>query len=115
MGKENVDNFMTKRRDIIIKFRSMADILNKYGAWFDGHGNLCVANHRTADGHLAPSYFHLLGKTVETKSHHSYPDWCIERQYDDLFYQNMALRHIASGKLSPERMIEVAQKSVLIK
>lgn len=110
-----VEKIVEKRRDCIIKFRSMADILNKYGAWFDGYGNLCCAKHRSADGHLAPSYFHYLGKSVEMKTHHSFPDWCIEREYQDLFEPNMALRMIASGTLSPERMVEIAEKAVIFK
>jgi len=97
-----INNLVSKRQDCIIKFRSMGDILNKYGAWFDGYGNLCVATNFEGNQHLAPSYFHLLGKSVEMKTHHSYPAWCIEREYQDLFEPNMALRAIASGTLSPE-------------
>lgn len=110
-----VPRIVEKRRPVLIKFRSMNDILNRYGAWFDGHGNLCVANHRTADGHLAPSYFHYLGKTVEQLSHHSFPDWAIEREWQDMFEPNMALRAIASGKYSAEDMVELANKAVLVK
>jgi hypothetical protein len=48
------------------------------------------------------------------KSHHSFPDWVIEREWDDLFEANMALRMIASGQLSPERMIEAAKAATMV-
>ncbi len=36
-------NIISRRKDVLIKFRSMEDILNTYAAWFDGYGNLRVA------------------------------------------------------------------------
>ena len=104
-----------KRRDVLIKFRSMEEILNNNAAWFDYHGNLKVHDHYGCRvDHLSPAYFHYLGKTVKQLSHHSFPDWAIEREWDDLFAPNMALRAIASGNMSPEDMVELAKRSVLI-
>lgn len=114
---KTIETLVNKRRPCIIKFRSMQDILTKYGAWFDGYGNLHVSEQRFNSGmnHLTPSSFYLLGKSIEMQTHHSFPDWAIEREYQDLFEPNMALRAIASGKLSPERMIEIAEAAVLVK
>ena len=117
MGEKTVDRIVEKRRDVLIKFRSMEDLITTTGAWFDGYGNLRVSSMRWNSGNdsLAPSYFHYLGKSVKFQTHHSFPDWCIEREWQDLFEPNMALRAIASGKLSPERMVEIAEKAVLVK
>jgi hypothetical protein len=109
--------FAQKSRDVIIKFKSMEDIISENGAWFDGYGNLHVARpygYPPGSDHLSPSYFHYLGKTKTCKSHHSFPDWCIDREWDDLFAANMALRVIASGKLSAEDAVNLAKKSVLV-
>jgi hypothetical protein len=109
--------FAQKSRDVIIKFKRMEDIISENAAWFDGYGNLHVAKpygHPPGSDHLSPSYFHYLGKTKTCKSHHSFPDWCIENEWDDLFAPNMALRVIASGKLTPEDAVALAKKSVLI-
>ncbi len=109
-----IDRIVEKRRDIMVKFKSMNEILNKYGAWFDGYGNLCVSTYgQPGPTHLAPSYFHYLGKTIEMKSHHSFPDWCIEQQWSDLFEQNMALRAIANGNMDADRMREIAKKACI--
>jgi hypothetical protein len=109
-----IDHIAEKSHTVLIKFKTMNDILNKEAAWFDHHGNLRVHCHygdRTDS--LCPSYFRNLGKTVEYPSHHSFPSWCIEREWDDLFATNNVLRHIASGKIEPERMVELAKKAVL--
>lgn len=45
------------------------------------------------------------------KSHHSFPDFCIEKEWDDLFAANMALRAIASGKYSFEDCKEMARQA----
>lgn len=93
----------------------MQDIFNENAAWFDGYGNLHVATHYGGQEHLAPSYFCYLGKTTKFVSGHSLPHWCIEREYQDMFRPNMALRAIASGKLDKEEMIDLANKNVLVK
>lgn len=106
------DAVVSKRRDVLIKFKSMDQILMEQGAWFDGHGNLCVHNYR---GHeqLTPSTFHYLGKMKLMKSHHSFPAWCIEREWDDLFAANMALRVIADDRTDTAYIKELARKSVI--
>jgi len=110
-----IDRIITKRQKILIKFHSMNDILNKHGAWFDGYGNLCVSTYSVpGPTHLAPSYFHYLGKTVEALSHHSYPDWAIEAQWSDMFEQNMALRAIAQGTMDADRMRDIARKACIV-
>lgn len=106
-----VDRIITKRRDILIKFRSMQDIMNEYPAWFDQYGNIHVADQLRGDRHLAPSFFQFLGKTVKMKSHHGFPDFCIDKGWDELFAPNMALRAIASGKYSKEDMMEMARQA----
>jgi hypothetical protein len=114
LGKDTIDRIVEKRRPCLIRFKSMQEIINKHAAWFDGYGNLHVSGQRWNSGNdsLAPSYFHMLGKDVELLTHHSFPDWCIEHQWQDLFEPNMALRAIASGKLEPERAVEIAKKAV---
>lgn len=89
----DINKIVSKSRDVIIKFKPINEIINTHGAWFDGHGNLCVQyiGEKTS---LAPSYFHYLGKEIKAKSHHSYPDWCIDAQYDDIFAINIALKTI---------------------
>lgn len=114
---KTADKIVAKVRDVIIKFKRMEDIINDEAAWFDGHGNLHVHRPYNIHGdaqHLCPSYFHYLGKTKKFKSHHSFPTWTIENEYDDLFAPNIALRVLASGKLRPEEMVEFAKKAVLI-
>ncbi len=113
--KDILVSIVSKRDNVLIKFKSMQDILNEQNAWFDGYGNLCVATDFTNKKQLAPSYFPYLGKTCKFVSGHSLPDWCIENEWQDLFRPNMALRAIASGKLSKEDMIEIANKNVLVK
>lgn len=114
MSDDIVNRIVKKPREVLIKFKAMQDILDTEGAWFDHHGNLRVHDYygNRADS-LAPSYFHYLGKTTKQPSHHSYPRWAIEREWDDMFAPNMALRAIASGKLSPEDMLLVAKDAVI--
>lgn len=105
--------FVEKRRKVLIKFKSMQEILNQESAWFDQYGNLRVHDfYGNRVGHLTPSDFYRLGKTVEMLSHHSYPSWAIDREWDDMFYYSMALRSIASGKMSAEDMINLAKTSI---
>jgi hypothetical protein len=106
------DNNM-KRSEVLIKFKSMEEILMTESAWFDGHGNLCVQGIFQKE-HLAPNYFSKLGKLKKVPFGHSYPSWAIEAEYDDIFYPNMALRKIASGKYSPERNVELAKEAVIV-
>ena len=74
-----LDALITRRRPVMVRFKSMNEIMNKYGAWFDGYGNLCVTSQgRQEPSHITPSDFHYLRKTIEMQSHHSYPDWCID-------------------------------------
>lgn len=114
--KQIAGSFAQKRRKVLIKFRTIEEIINRNAAWFDQYGNLRVAedHHATRVTHLTPSSFRYLGKTVEMPSHHSYPSWAIENEWDDLFGPNMALRVIASGKLSQADMVALAKKAVLI-
>ena len=102
-----------KRRDILILFKSMQQILSTEQSWFDGHGNLCVYTYNGKE-QLAPAYFCYLGKQKAMKSHHSFPTWCIEREWDDLFAPNIALRAIAKGNMTLEEIGELARKSVLV-
>lgn len=113
----NLNKIVEKVHDVQVKFKSMQDILNIPGTYFDGNGNLCASGYRTMleEGHLAPSYFSWLGKTVTLKSHHSFPRWCIESQYQDMFQANMALRAIAGGTLDKDEAVALAEKAVLVK
>lgn len=65
----------------LTKFKSMQEILLKDGGTFDPHGNLHVHGE-----HLAPSYFCKLGTLTELPAHHSFPAWCIEKEYRDDAY-----------------------------
>lgn len=75
----------------LIKFKSMQEILLSDGGTFDQHGNIhCCGEH------LAPSYFCRLGQLQEMPAHHSFPTWCIEKEYrDDALPANAALRILA--------------------
>lgn len=106
----NINKVVAKQRRVLIMFKTMQEILNEEASFFDQHGNLCVPYR----GHLAPIYFKWLGKQEECHAGHGYPDWCIRRQWDDLFYQNMALRHIASGKMDPADAVQLAKDATLI-
>ncbi len=109
---------MTKRkREFIIKFKSMQEILLTNNCWFDNHGNLCVAgDYNSRDGveMLSPSHFVDLGKMKKFPQPCSFPHWCKEYEYEDIFWPNIALRQIASGKLSPEDQVQIAKDAVVL-
>ncbi len=104
---------MKKDRHALVKFKSMAEILMTENCWFDGHGNLQV-HTRSGVEHLAPTYFPYLGGMSRQPINHSFPYWCIEQEWEDIFTPNMALRMIASGKLSAKDQVELAKKAVMI-
>lgn len=104
-----------KNRTFLVKFKTMEEILLTENAWFDEHGNLCVSKHRGSTPQLAPTYFKNLGRWRKLPNGHTFPTWCIEEEYEDIFHPNMALRRIASGKLEPEEAIKVAKKAVVVK
>lgn len=110
-----IDKIVEKKRQVLIQFRTMQDILLKEQSWFDGHGNLCALGLHQEIETLSPAYFSYLGKLREIPSHHGFPRWCIEKEWDDLFAANSALRVIASGTLNPDEAIILAEKAVLIK
>lgn len=107
----------TKNRQFIIKFKSMEEILLTENSWFDRYGNLCVAsdyNGRSGVETLAPIYFKSLGKMKKFPQETSFPRWCIESEYEDIFIPNQALRAIASGNLNKEEQIELAKEAVAV-
>lgn len=92
---------------VLIKFKSMQEILLKDGGTFDHHGNLQIHGE-----HLAPSYFCKLGQLMEVPSHHSYPAWMIEKEYrDDAFGPHQALRHIAR-LADDEKIRDIAEEGL---
>lgn len=101
-----------KKRKFLIKFKSMTEILmSTQGAFFDGHGNLCVYKYGKVE-QLAPSYFSYLGTIKEIDNGHGFPNFVIEAEYEDCFWPNIALRQIASGKLDKEDHEELAKHLV---
>ena len=112
--KEEVRAPFKKPLGVLIKFKSMSDILLNTNAYFDGHGNLTNNDMFGQRSHLAPTYFSYLGKTRKFEHECSFPHWVIEAEYWDIFEPNMALRIIASGKADKERCVEIAQKALVI-
>ena len=47
------------RPQVLIKLKSMEQLLTEYDCWFDKHGNLCCEH-----GHTTPSNFHELGHEI---------------------------------------------------
>lgn len=105
------------KRTFLVKFKTMAEILLSENTWFDNYGNLCCAdsyNKREPESkkHLTPSSFRLLGKLTEIENYHDYPNWAIDKQYEDIFYPNIYLRQIAEGNMSPEDMVDMAKHAL---
>lgn len=102
-----------KSRPVLIQFKTMQEIFDTVqGVHFDGYGNLCAYDTwLRAVNKLTPSHFYLLGLKQESRSHHSYPSWAIKKEWGDIFELNMALRYIASGKLSLEDAIDLAKRT----
>lgn len=77
----------------LVKFKTMQEILLRNGGTFDKHGNLHVYGE-----HLSPTYFASLGQLREMEAGHSFPAWCIEKEYsNDSFGPHQALRHIVKN------------------
>lgn len=92
---------------VLIKFKTMAEILLTNGGTFDHHGNLQVMGET-----LAPSYFQYLGQLKEVPSHHSFKAWMIEKEYrDDAFGPHQALRFIAE-KSTDEFARDIAEEGL---
>lgn len=92
---------------VLIKFKTMAEILLSNGGTFDQHGNLQVMGET-----LAPSYFQYLGQLKEVASHHGFKAWMIEKEYrDDAFGPHQALRFIAE-KSTDEFARDVAEEGL---
>jgi len=103
-----------KRRQNLIKFKSMAEILMTENTYFDHHGNLTCPD--SAFGyelkHLSPTYFKRLGKLMNVPAGHGFPTWAIDSEYNDVFHPNMALKKIGSGKYSEEDAKNIAIKEL---
>lgn len=110
----NITALVEKPRKVLVRFKSLQEIVNTTNHYFDQYGNLYASNYRGVFEHLAPCYFSHFGKQIELSSHHSFPDWAISKQWDDLFAPNLALRSIASGKMEPADAVELAKKAVIV-
>jgi hypothetical protein len=108
---------LRKPRGVLIKFRTMEEILLSHPSWFDQHGNLHVETRgRSAvqSVHLAPIYFQYLGRLKQFDHEVSFDSVFVEKEYMDLFEPNMALRFIASGKYNQEQCVQIAKEGVIV-
>ena len=78
----------------LIKLKTMQEILMCDGGTFDQHGNL-----HSCGEHLAPCYFGMLGQLQEMPASHSFPPWCIEKEYSDDHLPARAALRILSREL----------------
>lgn len=107
---------LRKPLGVLVKFKSMEDLLLNYPYWFDHHGNLWVSTMGNSHGsakHLAPAYFSWLGKLKRFERETYVDSVFIEKEYADIFEPNMALRHIASGKFDKDDCVRIAKEGVI--
>lgn len=108
---------LRKPHGVLVKFKTMEDILLGNAYWFDNYGNLHVSKHGAclnSEVTLAPMYFCYLGKTRKFDKEVHFDSVFIEKEWADIFEPNNALRHIASGRFDKEDCVKIAREGVVI-